>query len=150
MQDATLTYPLLEQVLTRLDGTHGVPILGQVVLDSLKNLVVLSHGRTQRDKINTAITRLGHYRMESESMNMIYSHPFNFMATSQLDRHLGPFRIHVSSQNLRFGIVTATSEVDDPTGIWLEDVGVVSLRSFHARVFQLFQYILTRLTFFLL
>ncbi|KAF9215975.1 hypothetical protein BGZ59_011462 [Podila verticillata] len=127
VQDATLTYPLLEQVLTRLDGTQGMPVLGQVVLDSLKNLVVLSHGRTQRDKINTAITRLGHYRMESESMNMIYSHPFNFMTTSQLDRHLGPFRIHVSSRNLRFGIVTATSEVDDPTGIWLEDVGVATM-----------------------
>lgn len=135
MPDATLTYPLLEQVLTRLDGTQGMPILGQVVLDSLKSLVVLSHGRTQRDKINTAITRLGHYRMEPESMNMIYSHPFNFMATSQLDRHLGPLRIHVSSRNLRFGIVTATSEADDPTGIWLEDVGVVSIRNFHARLF---------------
>ncbi|KAG0093594.1 hypothetical protein BGZ93_007821, partial [Podila epicladia] len=124
VQDATLTYPLLEQVLARLDGTQGMPILGQVVLDSLKNLVILSHGRTQRDKINTAITRLGQYRLESESMNMIYSHPLNFMVTSQPDRHLGPVRIHVSSRNLRFGIVTATSEVDDPTGIWLEDVGV--------------------------
>ncbi|KAG0357767.1 hypothetical protein BG005_003127 [Podila minutissima] len=129
VQDATLTYPLLEQVLTRLDGTQGMPILGQVVLDSLKNLVILSHGRTQRDKVNTAITRLGQYRMESESMNMIYSHPLNFMVTSQLDRQLGPVRIHVSSRNLRFGIVTATSEVDDPTGIWLEDVGVATMYS---------------------
>ncbi|KAG0029987.1 hypothetical protein BGZ81_003203 [Podila clonocystis] len=129
VQDATLTYPLLEQVLARLDGTQGMPIVGQVILDSLKNLVVLSHGRTQRDKINTAITRLGQYRMESESMNMLYSHPLNFMVTSQLDRHLGPIRIHVSSRNLRFGIVTATSEVDDPTGIWLEDVGVATMYS---------------------
>ncbi|KAG0349618.1 hypothetical protein BG004_000024 [Podila humilis] len=126
VQDAALTYPLLEQVLMRLDGTQGMPIQGQVVLDALKNLVILSHGRTQRDKITTAIARLGQYKMEAESMNMVYSHPLNFMVTSQLDRALGPIRIHVSSRQLRYGIVAVTSEVEDSTGIWLEDVGVAT------------------------
>ncbi|KAF9417580.1 hypothetical protein BGZ94_009925 [Podila epigama] len=123
VQDATLTYPLLEQVLSRLDCSQGMPIQGQVVLDSLKNLAILSHGRTQRDKISTAIARLGQYKMEVEAINAVYSHPLSFMVTSQIDRHLGPVRIHVSARHLRYGLITVTSESDDPTGIWLEDIG---------------------------
>lgn len=74
----------------------------------------------------TTIGRLGPLKLEPEALNLIYSHPLNPMVTSQVERAAGPIRIHVSSRNLRYGIVTPTSEGDDPTGIWLEDLGIVS------------------------
>ncbi|KAI1317649.1 hypothetical protein EDD11_008077 [Mortierella claussenii] len=123
-QDVALTYPLLDQVLSRLDGTHGPPTLGSVTLECVKNFMICGHERVQRDKNMTAMMRLGSFKLESEAVNLVYSHPLNPMVTSQVERDAGPIRLHVSSRNLRYGLVTPTSEGDDPTGIWLEDVGV--------------------------
>ncbi|KAF9110342.1 DIP2 disco-interacting protein 2 C, partial [Mortierella sp. AM989] len=118
-QDVALTYPMLDQLLSRLDVSHG-----QFSLEHIRNFIICSHGRVQQEKNKTAIGRLGALKLEREALNLIYSHPLNFMVTSQAERAGGPVRIHVSSKNLRYGIVTTTSEGDDPTGIWLEDMGV--------------------------
>ncbi|KAF9947186.1 hypothetical protein BGZ72_010800 [Mortierella alpina] len=140
-QDAALTYPLLDLLLMRLDGSHGPLNLGSVSLESVKNFMVCGHGRIQREKYTTTIGRLGPLKMEPEALNLIYSHPLNFMVTSQAERATtGPVRIHVSSRHLRFGIVKATSEGDDHTGVWLEDVGIstvcTSIAIVHPETFE--------------
>jgi hypothetical protein len=124
VQDAALTYPLLDQLISRLDGAHGVPP-GTVSLECLRNLMIVGHGRVQRDKNMIAIARLGQFRLEAEALDMVYSHPLNLLATSQAERAAGPVRVHVSSKNLRYGIITPTCEADDLTGMWLEDTGIV-------------------------
>ncbi|KAF8985955.1 hypothetical protein BGZ46_000041 [Entomortierella lignicola] len=120
-QDVALTYPMLNQLLSRLD-------LGQapntISLEYVRNFMICSHGRVQQEKNKTAIARLGMLKMEREALNLIYSHPLNPMVTSQAERASGPVRIYVSSKQLRYGIIATTSEGEDPTGIWLEDVGV--------------------------
>ncbi|KAF9933585.1 hypothetical protein BGZ67_004194 [Mortierella alpina] len=140
-QDIALTYPLLDLLLMRLDGSHGPLNLGSVSLDSVRNFMVCGHGRIQREKYTTTIGRLGPLKMEPEALNLIYSHPLNFMVTSQAERATtGPVRIHVSSRHLRFGIVKATSEGDDHTGVWLEDVGIstvcTSIAIVHPETFE--------------
>ncbi|KAG0366978.1 hypothetical protein BGZ54_004599 [Gamsiella multidivaricata] len=127
-QDVALTYPMLDQLLSRLDGTHGASSApGSVNLESIVNFMLCGHGRVQREKTMTAIGRLGPLKLAPEAINLIYSHPLNPMVTSQMERDAGSIRIHVSSKNLRYGIITPTSEGDDPTGIWLEDVGVTTI-----------------------
>ncbi|KAG0327642.1 hypothetical protein BGZ99_007223 [Dissophora globulifera] len=140
-QDVVLTYPLLDQLLSRLDGTHGAPpALGAVYLDSVKNFMVCGHGRIQREKNLTMIARLAPLKLEANALNLAYSHPLNPMVTSQVDRAAGAVRIHVSSRSLRTGIVSLTSEGEDPTGIWLEDVGIptvcTSIAIVHPETFE--------------
>ncbi|KAF9998216.1 DIP2 disco-interacting protein 2 C, partial [Entomortierella chlamydospora] len=120
-RDVALTYPMLDQLLSRLDVNQAP---NAIFLEYVKNLMVCTHGRAQQEKNKTAIARLGALKLEREALNLIYSHPLNPMVTSQAERAAGPVRIYVSSKSLRFGIVSATSEGDDPTGIWLEDIGV--------------------------
>lgn len=38
-----------------------------------------------------------------------------------------PLRLHLSLKSLRRGVVEITTEEEDPTGIWIEDSGIVSL-----------------------
>jgi hypothetical protein len=38
-----------------------------------------------------------------------------------------PLRLHISLKSLRRGVVEITTEEEDPTGIWIEDSGIVSL-----------------------
>ncbi|KAG0263655.1 hypothetical protein BG011_008370 [Mortierella polycephala] len=123
-QDVALTYPLLDQLLLRLDSAHITQAQSLVSLESVKNFMVCGHGRIQREKSMTALVRLGHVKLASEALNLVYSHPLNFMATTQAERATGSVRIHVSSRQLRYGIVMPTSEGDDPTGVWLEDTGI--------------------------
>ncbi|KAF9190185.1 hypothetical protein BGZ51_008888 [Haplosporangium sp. Z 767] len=123
-QDVALTYPLLDQLLLRLDSTHAAQAQSLVSLESVKNFMVCGHGRIQREKSMTTLARLGHVKLASEALNLVYSHPLNFMVTTQAERATGPVRIHVSSRQLRYGIVMPTSEGDDPTGVWLEDTGI--------------------------
>ena len=92
--------------------------------------MIVGNGRIQRDKNMIAISRLGQLRMDADALNMVYSHPLNLMVSSQVERAAGPVRVHVSSKNLRYGIITPTNEADDLTGMWLEDTGIVSL-NFH-------------------
>ncbi|KAF9403058.1 hypothetical protein BGX21_007363 [Mortierella sp. AD011] len=120
-RDVALTYPMLDQLLSRLDVNQAPSAIS---LEYVKNLMVCTHGRVQQEKNKTVIARLGALKLEREALNLIYSHPLNPMVTSQAERAAGPVRIYVSSKSLRFGIVSATSEGDDPTGIWLEDIGV--------------------------
>ncbi|KAK5810007.1 hypothetical protein F5H01DRAFT_415049 [Linnemannia elongata] len=116
--DVALTYPLLEQLLQRLDATTSH---STVSLESIKNFVVCGHERIQRNALG--LNRLNALKLDAASINLVYSHPLNLMVTSQSDRATGPIRIHVSSKQLRYGIISPTTEGDDKTGIWLEDVG---------------------------
>ncbi|KAG9067388.1 hypothetical protein KI688_012171 [Linnemannia hyalina] len=113
-----LTYPLLEQLLQRLDSitSHST-----ASLESIKNFVVCGHERVQRNALG--LSRLSALKLDAASVNILYSHSLNLMVTSQSDRATGPIRIHVSSKQLRYGIISPTTEGDDKTGIWLEDVG---------------------------
>ncbi|KAF8932525.1 hypothetical protein BGZ58_007013 [Dissophora ornata] len=140
-QDVALSYPLLDQLLLRLDGTHGaLSAVGAVSLESVKNFMICGHGRIQQEKTKMAIGRLGALKLEPEALNLVYSHPFNPMVTSQVEREAGTVRIHVSSRNLRYGLVNPTSEGDDPTGIWLEDSGIstvcTSIAIVHPETFE--------------
>ncbi|KAF9141798.1 hypothetical protein BGX30_004092 [Mortierella sp. GBA39] len=116
--DMALTYPLLEQLLQRLDAitSHSA-----ASLESIKNFVVCGHERVQRNALG--LGRLSALKLDAASVNLLYSHSLNLMVTSQSDRVTGPIRIHVSSKQLRYGIISPTTEGDDKTGIWLEDVG---------------------------
>ncbi|KAG0293330.1 hypothetical protein BGZ96_002985 [Linnemannia gamsii] len=116
--DVALTYPLLEQILQRLDATTSH---SAATLESIKNFVICGHGRIQMKALG--LNRLTSLKLDTASVNLLYSHPLNLMVTSQSDRATGPIRIHVSSTQLRYGIITPTTEGDDQTGIWLEDVG---------------------------
>lgn len=132
-QDVALTYPLLDQLLSRLDASNGTSLpLGSVSLESVKNFMLCGHGRVQREKSMTAIARLGPLKLEPGAINQIYSHPLSTMTTTQAERAAGTVRIYISSKSLRYGIITATTEGDDPTGIWLEDSGVVSYHYWQA------------------
>jgi hypothetical protein len=126
--DVALTYPLLEQILQRLDATTSH---GTATLETIKNFVICGHGRIQRKALG--LNRLTALKLDATSVSLLYSHPLNLMVTSQSDRATGPIRIHVSSKQLRYGIITPTTEGDDQTGIWLEDVGTVSV--LHYRTF---------------
>jgi acyl-CoA synthetase (AMP-forming)/AMP-acid ligase II len=127
-QDVALTYPLLDQLLSRLDGTNGTSLpLGSVSLESVKNFMICGHGRVQREKSMTAVARLGPLKLDPSAINLIYSHPLAPMATTQAERVVGTVRIYISSKSLRYGLITATTEGDDPTGIWLEDSGVTTV-----------------------
>ncbi|KAK3842203.1 MAG: hypothetical protein J3R72DRAFT_368260 [Linnemannia gamsii] len=119
--DVALTYPQLEQLLQKLDATthHGA-----ACLETVRNFVVCGHGRIQRKALG--LSRLNALKLDPMAIDLLYSHPLNLMVTSQSDRVAGPVRIHVSSRQLRHGIISPTTEGDDPTGIWLEDVGTVS------------------------
>ncbi|KAG0273108.1 hypothetical protein BGZ95_011100 [Linnemannia exigua] len=116
--DVALTYPQLEQLLQRLDANtyHNA-----ACLETVRNFVVCGHGRIQRKALG--LNRLNALKLDPMTIDLLYSHPLNLMVTSQSDRVAGPVRIHVSSKQLRYGIVSPTTEGDDPTGIWLEDVG---------------------------
>ncbi|KAF9107084.1 hypothetical protein BGX29_007446 [Mortierella sp. GBA35] len=116
--DVALTYPLLEQVLQRLDTTTAH---GAASLENVRNFVICGNGRIQRKVLG--LNRLGALKLDAASIDLVYSHPLNLMVTSQADRGSGPVRIHVSSKQLRYGIITPTTEGDDPTGIWLEEMG---------------------------
>ncbi|KAF9355344.1 hypothetical protein BGX26_006687 [Mortierella sp. AD094] len=120
-QDIALTYPMLDQLLSRLDVNQAPSAIS---LEYVKNLMICTHGRVQQEKNKTTIGRLGVLKLEREALNLIYSHPLNPMVTSQAERTAGPVRIYASSKSLRYGIISTTSEGDDPTGIWLEDSGV--------------------------
>ncbi|KAF9433948.1 hypothetical protein BGZ76_008786 [Entomortierella beljakovae] len=122
-QDISLTYPMLDHLLSRLDVTAS----SIVSLEYIKNFVICNHGRVQQEKNKTAIGRLGALKLSREALNVIYSHPLNPMVTSQIERSSGPGRIHISTKSLRHGIIMTTSESDDPTGIWLEDTGVTTI-----------------------
>ncbi|KAF9129664.1 hypothetical protein BGW39_003957 [Mortierella sp. 14UC] len=116
--DVALTYPQLEQLLQKLDATafHSV-----VSLETVRNFIVCGQGRIQRKALG--LNRLNVLKLDPTSIDLLYSHPLNLMVTSQSDCAAGPVRIHVSSKQLRHGIIMPTTEGDDPTGIWLEDVG---------------------------
>ncbi|KAF8942567.1 hypothetical protein BGZ47_006345 [Haplosporangium gracile] len=116
--DVALSYPMWEQLLQRLDTTTSH---SAATLESIKNFVVCGHGRIQRQALG--LNRLTALKLDAASVNLLYSHPLNLMVTSQSDRTTGPIRIHVSSKQLRYGIISPTTEGDDQTGIWLEDVG---------------------------
>ncbi|KAG0219815.1 hypothetical protein B0O80DRAFT_489031 [Mortierella sp. GBAus27b] len=126
-QDVALTYPLLDQLLARLDGTNGQLSSQGMSLETVKNLMICGHGRIQMEKSMTAMARLGPLKLEAGAINLVYSHPLNPMVTTQAERAAGTVRIYVSSKNLRYGLVTTTTEGDDPTGIWLEDTGVTTV-----------------------
>ncbi|KAF9920557.1 hypothetical protein FBU30_009600 [Linnemannia zychae] len=117
-QDVVLSHQLLEQLLQKLDviAPHST-----ASLETVKNFVICGHGRIQRKALG--LNRLHALKLDPLSIDLVYSHPLNLMVTSQSDRIAGPVRIHVSSKQLRYGIITPTTEGDDPTGIWLEDAG---------------------------
>ncbi|KAG0231817.1 hypothetical protein BGW41_002088 [Actinomortierella wolfii] len=123
VQHASLTYPMAEQLLSRID--NATTFNPAYSLESLKNLMIYFDGRAMRD-LNTSIsTRLAAFKFSPSAISMTYGTPLDIMASSRAGTGIGPVRLHVSTRLLRHGIIQTTSEGDDPTGMWLEDSGSV-------------------------
>ncbi|KAF9968149.1 hypothetical protein BGZ73_000242 [Actinomortierella ambigua] len=125
VQHASLTYPMVEHLLSRLDVSLGPnPTFS---LESLKNLMITFDGRAMRELNTTIAARLSAFKFASSAISMTYGTPLDIMTSSRAGTGIGPVRLHVSTRQLRHGIIQPTSEGDDPTGIWLEDSGSIGV-----------------------
>jgi len=92
----------------------------------VKNFLLNSEGRP-RTELNQAIERrFAQSRLEKTVINAMFGHMINPMVTTRSYMNIEPVRLHLSLKMLRRGVVQITNEQDDPTGIWVEDSGIVS------------------------
>lgn len=116
-------------------------------LPSVHNFLVTSDSRPNLDTIRTletqfcplssvapsrissslyasSLTRSGN-DLERTRLDGMFGHLVNPLITTRSSMDIEPVRLHISLNALRRGLVEVTTEHDDPTGIWIEDSGIV-------------------------
>lgn len=119
-----------------------------ISLPSIHNFLVTSDSRPNLDTIRTletqfcplssmppssissssyvsSLARSGN-DLERTRLNGMFGHLVNPLITTRSSMDIEPVRLHISLHSLRRGLVEITTEHDDPTGIWIEDSGIVS------------------------
>lgn len=97
----------------------------------VKNFLLNSEGRP-RTEVNQAIERrFAQSRLEKTVINAMFGHMINPMVTTRSYMNIEPVRLHLSLKALRRGTVQITTEQEDPTGIWVEDSGIVSFSFYY-------------------
>jgi len=92
----------------------------------VKNFLVSSEGRPRIDISHGIERRFAQSRLEKTVINTMFGHMINPMITTRAYMNIEPIRLHLSLKSLRRGTVQITTEQEDPTGIWVEDSGIVS------------------------
>lgn len=130
------SYPYLSPLPTPTRSSSPINLF------SVHNLLVTSDSRPDLDTIKTletissslyvsSLARSGN-DLERARLNGMFGHVVNPLITTRSSMHIEPVRLHVSLHALRRGLVEITTERDDPTGIWIEDSGIVGFFSFHS------------------
>lgn len=73
----------------------------------------------------SSLTKSGN-DLERTRLNGMFGHLVNPLITTRSSMGIEPVRLHISLHALRRGLVEIATEHDDPTGIWIEDGGIVS------------------------
>ncbi|KAF9127491.1 hypothetical protein BGW39_005825 [Mortierella sp. 14UC] len=71
----------------------------------------------------SSLTRSGG-SLERTRLNGMFGHLVNPFITTRVSMDIKPVRLHISLNALRRGLVEITTELDDPTGVWVEDSGI--------------------------
>lgn len=127
VRDALLNYAMLEQATNTSE-----PITpASFNFTGVKNFLLNTEGRP-RTEVNQAIERkFAQSRLEPTVINAMFGHMINPMVTTRSYMNIEPVRLHLSLKALRRGTVQITTEQEDPTGVWVEDSGIVSLLYWH-------------------
>ncbi|KAG0292123.1 hypothetical protein BGZ98_002723, partial [Dissophora globulifera] len=120
VRDALLNYAMLEQATNASE-----PItISSFNFTNVKNFLLNSEGRP-RTEVNQAIERrFAQSRLEKTVINAMFGHMINPMVTTRSYMNIEPVRLHLSLKALRRGVIQVTTELEDPTGIWVEDSGI--------------------------
>ncbi|KAF9902805.1 hypothetical protein EC991_004540 [Linnemannia zychae] len=62
--------------------------------------------------------------LERMRLNGMFGHLVNPLITTRASMDIEPVRLHISLNALRRGLVEITTELDDPSGVWVEDSGI--------------------------
>ncbi|KAG0278192.1 hypothetical protein BGZ95_004505 [Linnemannia exigua] len=62
--------------------------------------------------------------LERRRLNGMFGHLVNPLISTRSSMDIEPVRLHISLNALRRGLIEITTELNDPTGIWIEDSGI--------------------------
>lgn len=122
VRDALLSHAMLEQAISVPESI--TPMSFNFI--GVKNFLVSSEGRPRIDISHGIERRFAQSRLEKTVINTMFGHMINPMITTRAYMNIEPIRLHLSLKSLRRGTVQITTEQEDPTGIWVEDSGIVS------------------------
>lgn len=120
-----MNYNMLEQVLAE-DSQISLRAFN---FSSVRNFLIMTEGRPRVELHRLVERRLcGHSssRMDRAWVCGAFGHMATPFVTARSYMDIEPLRLHLSLKSLRRGVVEITTEEEDPTGIWVEDSGIVS------------------------
>ncbi|KAI8990218.1 hypothetical protein BDB01DRAFT_718224 [Pilobolus umbonatus] len=121
-KDVCATNALIQFAMNRMDTDSS----RHIILRCVQNMMIANDNRPSPLLYQHVTRHFGKYRLDSESINTVYSHAGNPMITTRSYMLSKPITLVLDPYWLRQGIVRVLKHKDEQSGIALNDSGIVT------------------------